>query len=253
MAESIGRLLRNGNDAAAVNFPLSLSLSSSISPSPVATALLLALALHAGVLLVVAGADYARHESGAATDISVYLSRVARTSPSTAYTTDSGVQRRPDSSTKNPGRHVAAVATEPVDSAGQTAGNPIAAPMTPFAEAQTAPTPTGAGTTVLSTDTAESVVPESAAHIDSRYLQNPVPPYPPMSRSLGETGQVLLRVQVSETGSVLAIAVEQSSGFARLDMAARKAVQNWRFVPARHGDEAVASFVLIPLRFGLTP
>lgn len=90
-----------------------------------------------------------------------------------------------------------------------------------------------------------------AARFDADYLQNPKPAYPMVSRRLGEEGRVVLRVRVSVQGLPLEIDIKQSSGFARLDEAARSAVEKWRFVPARRGDEALESSVLVPLTFKL--
>lgn len=90
-----------------------------------------------------------------------------------------------------------------------------------------------------------------AARFDADYLQNPKPSYPPMSRRLGEEGKVVLRVRVSAQGASLSVEIKQSSGFSRLDEAARAAVEKWRFVPARQGGEAVESSVLVPLHFSL--
>ncbi|HNH24426.1 MAG TPA: energy transducer TonB, partial [Accumulibacter sp.] len=36
-----------------------------------------------------------------------------------------------------------------------------------------------------------------------------------------------------------------------LDDAARAAVEHWRFVPARRGNDAVESSVLVPIQFDL--
>lgn len=90
-----------------------------------------------------------------------------------------------------------------------------------------------------------------AARFDADYLQNPKPAYPMMSRRQNEEGKVVLRVRVSAQGTALAVEVKQSSGHARLDEAARAAVEKWRFVPARQGAEAVESSVLVPLNFTL--
>lgn len=90
-----------------------------------------------------------------------------------------------------------------------------------------------------------------AARFDADYLHNPRPVYPAASRRLGEEGRVILRVRVSAQGLPLAVDIKQSSGFARLDEAARAAVERWRFVPARQGHEAVESSVLVPLQFTL--
>jgi protein TonB len=90
-----------------------------------------------------------------------------------------------------------------------------------------------------------------AARFDADYLQNPKPVYPPMSRRQGEEGKVVLRVRVSAQGTSLSVEIKQSSGYARLDEAARSAVERWRFIPARQGTEAVESSVLVPLNFTL--
>ena len=94
-------------------------------------------------------------------------------------------------------------------------------------------------------------VPVTAARFDADYLQNPAPAYPPVSRRMREEGRVLLLVRVSASGQAEAAQVRQSSGFERLDEAALAAVRQWRFVPARRGDEAVAASVLVPLVFRL--
>jgi protein TonB len=92
----------------------------------------------------------------------------------------------------------------------------------------------------------------TAARFDADYLQNPKPAYPPMSRRLGEEGKVVLRVRVSAQGLPLSIEVSKSSGFPRLDDAARAAVERWRFVPARQGNEPIEASVLVPLNFTLS-
>lgn len=86
---------------------------------------------------------------------------------------------------------------------------------------------------------------------NAAYLENPPPSYPPASRRFGETGHVLLRVFVSATGRAEQIELKTSSGFDRLDDAARAAVTRWRFVPARRGDEPVAAWVLVPITFAM--
>lgn len=66
-----------------------------------------------------------------------------------------------------------------------------------------------------------------------------------------EEGKVSLRVKVSPAGLPLEIELHQSSGSERLDAAARKAVSQWRFVPARQGDTTVESWVIVPIVFKL--
>ena len=94
--------------------------------------------------------------------------------------------------------------------------------------------------------------PITAARFDADYLQNPKPVYPPMSRRMGEEGRVVLRVKVSAQGLPISIEIKQSSGVQRLDDAARSAVERWRFVPAKQGNEPVEATVLVPLNFTLS-
>jgi protein TonB len=91
----------------------------------------------------------------------------------------------------------------------------------------------------------------TAARFDADYLSNPKPVYPVASRRLGEEGKVLLRVKVSPGGTPLLVEIRQSCGFGRLDEAARAAVLQWRFVPARRGEEPIESWVTVPISFSL--
>lgn len=86
---------------------------------------------------------------------------------------------------------------------------------------------------------------------DADYLDNPSPAYPPISRRMGEQGRVMLRVYVNADGRAEQVEIRESSGFERLDKAARNTVQHWRFVPARQGDKGVAAWVLVPISFSL--
>lgn len=83
------------------------------------------------------------------------------------------------------------------------------------------------------------------------YLNNPRPAYPMVSRRLREQGVTLLRVEVSAEGRPQQVIIERSSGSERLDRAARMAVRDWRFVPAREGDKTVAGWVTVPINWKL--
>jgi protein TonB len=80
-------------------------------------------------------------------------------------------------------------------------------------------------------------------------LTNPPPPYPPMSRWLGEQGTVLVQAFVDENGRVQKAILRASSGFDRLDQAALQSVARWRFASAR--STAQAEWVDVPVRFEL--
>jgi protein TonB len=83
------------------------------------------------------------------------------------------------------------------------------------------------------------------------YVQPPQPEYPAQSRRLGEQGRVLLRVLVNEQGRAQAVEVQQSSGFARLDAAAREAVLRARFRPHMADGKAVTVYAIVPISFRL--
>lgn len=117
----------------------------------------------------------------------------------------------------------------------------LAAPPAPAVAAQSAAVPL----------VEASPPPLIAARFDVDYLHNPKPVYPATSRRLNEQGKVVLRVRVSAQGLPLSVEVKQSSGFPRLDEAARTAVEGWRFIPARQGSQMVDSAVLVPLQFTL--
>lgn len=89
--------------------------------------------------------------------------------------------------------------------------------------------------------------PRSAA-----YLNNPKPPYPALSKRLGEEGTVRLNILVNPDGSVARLELERSSGHPRLDRSAMETVQaSWQFEPARQGGRPVAAWVIVPIQFTL--
>ena len=59
----------------------------------------------------------------------------------------------------------------------------------------------------------------------AEYLRNPQPEYPERSRENGEEGTVMLRVGVSAAGRASEVTVAASSGYPRLDRAAKAAVE----------------------------
>ena len=62
---------------------------------------------------------------------------------------------------------------------------------------------------------------------------------------------ILNPVQVSAAGASESISIHQSSGHDILDEAAVAAVEKWQFIPAKRGDTAVASSVIVPIIFTL--
>jgi periplasmic protein TonB len=88
-------------------------------------------------------------------------------------------------------------------------------------------------------------------NFNADYLNNPPPEYPSISRRMGEEGRVVLRVFVEASGLPSRVEIKSGSGFNRLDQAARDVVTQWRFVPARQGNDKVAAWVLVPIQFTL--
>lgn len=75
--------------------------------------------------------------------------------------------------------------------------------------------------------------------------------YPPLSRRLGEHGQVVLRVELDDSGRVASAKVKESSGHPRLDEAGLAAVKKWQCnAPTRNG-ETVRAVAMQPFNFVL--
>lgn len=86
---------------------------------------------------------------------------------------------------------------------------------------------------------------------NAAYLNNPRPPYPALSKRLGEQGRVVLRVFIEADGRASGVEIARSSGFDRLDAAARETVLRWRYVPGKRNGVAEAMWFDIPLNFVL--
>jgi protein TonB len=98
------------------------------------------------------------------------------------------------------------------------------------------------------------VAPPAAVQLpssDADYLQNPKPPYPPISKRLGEQGKVIVRVLIGADGLPQKSEIRQSSGFDRLDQAAATTVMRWRYVPGKRGGVPEAMWFNVPINFVL--
>jgi protein TonB len=81
------------------------------------------------------------------------------------------------------------------------------------------------------------------------YVRATPPVYPKESQRRREHGTVVLRVLVDAAGRPAQIQVEHSSGFDRLDTAAREAVAKFLFRPYEVNGVAQPAQVLIPIGF----
>jgi len=109
-------------------------------------------------------------------------------------------------------------------------------------------TPTaGAGGSGAGTAAPRIELPSAAA----RHLNNPPPPYPPMSRRLGEQGRVIVRARIEVDGSASQAEISASSGYTRLDQTALHSVLNWRYVPGTRNGVPEAMWFHVPILFVL--
>jgi protein TonB len=113
-----------------------------------------------------------------------------------------------------------------------------------------APAPVAAAPAALPGPPATTMVQLPSSNAD--YLQNPKPPYPPLSARLGETGTVVYQVWVGADGKAQRAELVSSSGFARLDNAAYNTVMHWRYVPGTRNGVPVAMPVNVPIHWQLS-
>jgi len=102
-------------------------------------------------------------------------------------------------------------------------------------------------TSATATPQAMAFAPPMVEEIE--YVRAPAPVFPRESQRNRERGTVLLRVLVDVLGRPAQIDIERSSGFARLDAAARNAVEKALFHPHEVNGVAQPAQVLIPIEF----
>lgn len=117
---------------------------------------------------------------------------------------------------------------------------PVATPASPGttepAAGATVPSVSTATAQHSATDTTPAPAPATHASADTQPATDAnylcaAPAYPDKSARLHESGRVVISLVVEADGSVSQAAVKTSSGFARLDEAARSAVSRCRFRP----------------------
>jgi TonB family protein len=75
------------------------------------------------------------------------------------------------------------------------------------------------------------------------------PVYPKNLRERDIEGKVIVKLLIDKEGKVQEIQIFESSGYKIFDQIAIKAVRQWRFKPARKGNQQRVSWVLIPINF----
>ncbi|MBT9568943.1 MAG: energy transducer TonB [Thiobacillus sp.] len=124
----------------------------------------------------------------------------------------------------------------------------------PAPDPSTAPSPRPEPTPPLAAMDPSSTpaAPTATSPHPAGYLNNPKPPYPALSKRLGEAGTVRLNVLINPDGSVARLELAQSSGHPRLDRAAIETVRSqWKFAPARQRGQPVSAWVIVPIEFTL--
>jgi len=104
-----------------------------------------------------------------------------------------------------------------------------------------------AGTAITSPGPVTTVAPPMVDSVE--YVRADPPVYPRESQRRREYGTVVLRVLVDAFGKPAQIQIEHSSGYERLDTAARQAVEKFLFRPYEVNGVAQAAQVLIPIGF----
>lgn len=95
----------------------------------------------------------------------------------------------------------------------------------------------------------DAASPSAGADSSARPLRSPPPRYPPRALQRGESGTVLLQVEVDPRGRPQRVDVVQSSRSRSLDREAVRTVERWEFSPAIRNGRAVSAKVLIPIEF----
>jgi periplasmic protein TonB len=160
----------------------------------------------------------------------------------------------PAKAAPNPAPAAATPAPSPTPAPATANPAPSTAQALPIATNNTAPAPNAPnGSTSAATPApapaakapvVASQMPSSDAdHADTQYRH----PLPSISTRLGESGKVMVRVQVGTDGKVLQVQLLKSSGFPRLDENALATVVRWRFKPGMQGGTAVAMWMEQPV------
>ena len=135
---------------------------------------------------------------------------------------------------------IAVAPTEPTITPPQPSRAEAAPPATsaPAAPSTSAPSPPAPST------------PRTVSSVE--YIKAPQLVYPNLSRRLGESGTVVLRILINEKGLPEQILVHKSTGYGNLDEAGRQAAMRALFKPMIENGKPVPVYVLVPLTFQLS-
>lgn len=118
----------------------------------------------------------------------------------------------------------------------QPTPNVVAVPAAPTAVPAPAASASVSTTSTSAPNVRATAASDTPLHLDHRY-PNYQPAYPDAAQANGEQGSVVLDVQVTSSGKVRNVKIDQSSGFDDLDNAAIAGVLRWRFIPSPDGTD----------------
>ena len=170
--------------------------------------------------------------------------------PKAETPTQRAVQARP----KTPHAPSELPTSSPVK-APESAVAPTAAPAPP-SDARPSPSNESASAQVVQSSAPAQPSAPAPAKIElpsssARYLNNPPPPYPAISKRMGEQGRVVVRAFIDVNGSASQASITSSSGYERLDQVALKTVLQWRYVPGKRAGIPESMWFNVPLNFVL--
>ncbi len=84
------------------------------------------------------------------------------------------------------------------------------------------------------------------------YIQEPRPEYPSSSKRMGEEGKVIMRVLINEKGRAERIEIQKTSGYSRLDDAAKRAMLRALFKPYMENGKIIPVYAIVPINFQLS-
>ena len=133
------------------------------------------------------------------------------------------------------------------EAAEEALRNPRPAPAPPPVAQQVPQTAPPPATTAEAPRPAAGLAPGSVPVPISR----PAPTYPSDAMRNGETGTVVVRIEVGADGEPTAVRLATRSGSRSLDRAALQAAKRWRFRPAQRDGQPVPGSVDVPIAFSL--
>ncbi|MQR02183.1 energy transducer TonB [Glaciimonas soli] len=142
----------------------------------------------------------------------------------------------------------------PVPAASRTPAPPIAAPVAETESQHEDVSEVATETAIPAASPAATVAAPTPRTITSgiEYIQEPRPEYPSSSKRMGEEGKVIMRVLINEKGRAERIEIQKTSGYSRLDDAAKRAMLRALFKPYMENGKAIPVYAIVPINFQLS-